>query len=413
MNLKSIYDVIVIGAGAAGLMAAIKASESGKKVLLIEKNSTAGNKLSITGGGRCNILNAEEDVHALLKNYKKSSQYLYSAFSEFGMADTKEFFETRGMKIKVEDRKRAFPVSEKAADVVSLLLKEAKRNGVVIKTSEPIVKISVLNASVSSIKTQKQEYTATSYILATGGMSHPETGSTGDGFNLLKEVGHSVNTPTPTIVPVTVSDSWVKQAAGKTLSNVKMTFMNKQKKVSKFGNVLCTHAGLSGPLILNSSSEIAELIYDGPLQVTFDIFPNSDQGALSKQFAQLFELNKNKSIKNCLKEVLPAGTAESLISNFSKIDPEKKVHSVTREERTALASTLKKITCTVTGLQGFDKAVVADGGVPLSEIDMKTFASKKYSNLFIIGDLLDIQRPSGGYSLQLCWTSGWVAGNNA
>jgi predicted Rossmann fold flavoprotein len=405
------YDVLIIGAGPAGLMAALRAGERGKRVLVLEKNAKIGQKLSITGGGRCNILNAEDDVHALLKNYKTSAQFLYSAFSEFGMSDTRDFFETRGLPLIVEDRKRAFPKSQKAADVVTFFQKELKKVSVTVLTSTPVERILMEQQEIQAVIAGGTSYTAREYIFATGGLSHQETGSTGDGFKWLKDLGHTVHDPTPTIVPVTVADTWVKKLAGKTLPNIKLTFSNKTKKITKMGNLLCTHTGLSGPLILNTAHDFADLLSEGAVTISIDLFPNLDIGSLNKHIAGIFEANKNKTVSNALKQILPPGTTDTLLGTISTIDATKKVHSVTKEERQHLSEKFKKLTCSITGLLGFEKAVVADGGVPLTELDMKTFRSKKIENLFIVGDLLHVQRPSGGFSLQLCWTSGYVAGN--
>lgn len=404
------YDVIIIGGGAAGLMAALAAGERHKRVLVIEKNKAVGEKLSITGGGRCNILNAEPDVHALLKNYKDSAKFLYSSFSEFGVADTRDFFETRGLPIVVEERNRAFPKSQKASDVVAFFVKLLKKNNVTILTNTPVIGITSDNGKVIGVETQKGSYQAKHYILATGGLSHQETGSTGDGFAWLRTLGHTIHEPTPTIVPVTVSDAWVKRLAGKTLPNIKLTFTQSGKKVVRTGNVLCTHTGLSGPLILNSAHDFSDLLQNGPLQIHIDLFPNLDIGQLNKEITRVFDAHKNKSVTNALKQLLPLGTTESLLEAIAAVDTTKKVHSVTKEERQKLAEGFKKLSCTITSLLGFDKAVIADGGVPLTEVDMKNFKSRKQSNLFIVGDLLHVKRPSGGFSLQLCWTSGYVAG---
>lgn len=408
------YDVIVIGGGAAGLMAAGRAAERGRRVLLLEKNTKLGQKLAITGGGRCNITNAEEDEKTLLANYGRSEQFLYSPFSEFGMKQTFEFFELKDLPLKVEARKRAFPKSEKASDVVRVLTAYVKKGKVDIELRTTVTKIVASSGKIEKIITNQGEYTAEAYILATGGVSHPETGSTGDGFNWLRALKHTVVEPTPTIVPLRAKDSWINSLAGKVLPGVRITFYSLGKKqFAANGDILLAHFGLSGPTILNSAGRVSDLIHSGSVTAVIDLFPTLDIGALDDKLLGYFEGNKNKLLRNAAREFLPPGTADVLLSLSPKIDPDKKVHSVTKEERRALIDIFKALPVTITGLMGYDRAVVADGGVPLNEIDTRTMRSTKVSNLFIVGDLLHITRPSGGFSLQLCWTTGFVAGSHA
>jgi predicted Rossmann fold flavoprotein len=408
------YDVIVIGGGASGMMAALRASQGGKRVLLLEKNKKLGMKLSISGGGRCNITNAEEDERVLLSRYGTAHKFLYSAFSQFGMKDTFEFFESRGLPLVVEANKRAFPKSESAPHVVATFVNALMQAGVDVRTDVSVKKIVGRGGSIECVVTSAGDFSARSYILATGGVSHPETGSTGDGFSWLTDLGHTVVAPTPTLVPLKAKETWVKKIAGVSLPLAKITFtVNGEKKFSKTGPILFTHFGLSGPTILNSAGKVADLLHEGSVSARIDVFPGIDQGALDRQLTELFTLNKNKFLRNVLKEVLPQGTSETVLSLIPAIDPETKVHSVTKEDRRMLGVFLKNIPLTITELMGFDRAVVADGGLPLTEIDMKTMRSVKYENLFITGDLLHISRPSGGYSLQLCWTTGFVAGTHS
>ncbi len=413
MNQKANhFDVIVVGAGAAGLMVAGVAAERGKRVLLLEKNTKPGLKLSISGGGRCNITNAEKDVKKLLSNYGEAEQFLYSAFSAFGVEDTFKFFESKGLPLVVENRGRAFPETGKAADVVKILLNYATKNGVEIKLGKEVRRIIGGENKIEKIVASGGEYTADSYVIATGGMSHPETGSTGDGFDWLRELGHTIKNPTPTIVPLKVKDTWVRDLFGRVLTGSKITFyVNEKKKFTSTGDILLTHFGLSGPTILNSAGKVADLLHEGLVTAKIDLFPDLDIGDLDKKIQSYFEENKNKSLRNAMRTFLPAGTSEVLLE-LAKVDSEKKVHSITKEERRALVDTFKSLTVRISGLMGYDRAVVADGGVPLEEMDMRTMRSLRVKNLFIVGDLLHITRPSGGYSLQLCWTTGFVAGNN-
>lgn len=407
------YDVIVIGGGASGMMAAGRAAERGKSVLLLEQNKTLGRKLAITGGGRCNVTNAEMDTPTLLKHYGDAEQFLYSAFSQFGVKETFEFFESRNLPLVVQARKRAFPQTERAEDVVRVLEEYIRSVGVEVKTGQSVSAILSHEGVITGV-CAGEEYTASSYILATGGVSHPETGSTGDGFDWLRELGHSVQDPTPTIVPLKVSDVWVERMAGKTIPDAKVVFfVEGKRRFAIRGNVLVTHFGLSGPTILNAAGEIAELLEEGNVQARIDTAPELDLGILEKKIIASFDANKNKALKNALDGIAPPGSVDTFLSLLPTLDPDKKVHSVTKEERRALAELLKGVPAMIEGLMGFDRAVVADGGVPLTEIDTKTMRSRKVENLYIVGDLLHINRPSGGYSLQLCWTTGFVAGNSA
>ena len=408
------YDVIVIGGGASGMMAAGRAAERGKKVLLLEKNKNLGEKLKITGGGRCNITNAEEDEHILLSHYGKGKPFLYSPFSQFGMKDTFSFFESKGLPLVVQARKRAFPKTEKAPDVFKVLEKYIKKGNVEVLSNAKVTKIVSKNKKIEKIIASNKEFFAHSYILATGGISHPETGSTGDGFKWLKDLGHSVEDPTPTIVPLAVAEDWVKELSGVSLSFMKIIFFtNGIKKLSLKGKVLFTHFGLSGPLILNAASKVADMLHAGQVTATIDAYPDTDIGALDKKITKVFDANKNKIFKTAFKEIAPEGTAYALLPLLKNIAPDTKVHSVTKEQRRQIVDLLKALPVSITGLMGYDRAVVADGGLSLNEIDTKTMRSKLYDNLYVTGDLLHISRPSGGYSLQLCWTTGYVAGSHA
>jgi predicted Rossmann fold flavoprotein len=372
------------------------------------------------------------------------------------MQATRDFFEKElKLPIVVEARKRAFPKSNKASDVVKVLREWCMRNGVEMQTGRsaqlratpsaesfsPKVLGSAfrgsLNQTISRELSTEGEptaifgvdfggtlYTGETYVLATGGLSHPETGSTGDGFGWLRELGHTVVAPTPTIVPLAVGDSaaesMVKRLSGTALKNSKITlYVDGVKSFAREGDILCTHFGLSGPTILNAAGKVAELLKEGEVTARIDLFPKEDLGSLDKKIVTLFEQNKNKDIDNALVDLLPTALARELLSHtgltytvHTRPTSMTKVHSFSREDRKKFVQLLKNITVEITGLLGFDKAVVADGGVPLTELDTTTFRSKIIPNLYITGDLLHINRPSGGYSLQLCWTSGYVAGSS-
>lgn len=408
------FDVIVVGGGASGMMAAGRACERGRRVLLIEKNKRLGEKLRITGGGRCNITNAEEDERKLLAHYGDSSDFLFSPFSQFGVKDTFSFFESRGLPLDVQARNRVFPKTEKAEDVLRVMESYVRDCGVLVRTGNGVSKIISGDNKIKSVISGDLEYSADNFIFATGGVSHPETGSTGDGFKWLKDLGHKIKGSTPTIVPLAVKDEWVKKISGVSLSFMKITFfVDGVKSFAKKGKVLFTHFGLSGPLVLNLASKVSDLLHEGVVTAKIDAYPDTDLGAIEKRVIKVFDENKNRSLKNVMKDISPDGMSETLLMILDDIDGDERVHSITKDQRKKIVQTLKALPMTIEGLMGLDRAVVADGGINLQEIDMKTMRSKVCENLFVTGDLLHINRPSGGYSLQLCWTTGHVAGENA
>ncbi len=410
-NERVIYDLIVVGGGASGMMAALTAKEKGLHVLLLEKNKRVGEKLRITGGKRCNILNKEEDVRILLKKYGKAEQSLYSVFTQFGVKESVDFFTSRGLPLVTENAKRAFPFTYKAEDVVTLFDTHMKSSQVEVMVDSPVTEVKMHNGSISFLKSRKKEFFAKNYIFATGSVSHPETGSTGDGFKWLASLGHTITTPTPTIVPLAIREKWVKELAGVSLDGMKITFfVDGIKSFSLVGKILFTHFGISGPLILNNAYKVADLLHTGDVTATIDACMQSDFPILEKNIVTVFDTNKNKTLKNVVKEFVFNGMQKGVTTVLEEhMNVNTKVHSITKEERKKIVHLLKALPLTVEGLMGFDRAVVADGGVPLEEIDMKTMRSQKVPNLFVTGDLLNINRPSGGYSLQLCWTTGYVA----
>jgi len=405
------YDVIVIGGGPAGMMSAGIAGKRDRKVLLLEKNSELGEKLKITGGGRCNITNYELDNRTFLKHYGSSAPFLFSTFAQFSVKDTFTFFEKKKLPLVTQARNRVFPKSENAYDVFAVLKKFLDDSKVTIRYNSPVTKINTKDGSIISVEASGKHYTAENYIFAVGGTSHQETGSTGDGFAWAKMLGHEVSIPSPDIVPLRSHDPWVARISGVSLSFMKIHFLlNYQRKFSKTGKILFTHFGLSGPLILNSAREVAKLLKQGYVHAEIDLFPDTDEGSLDSKIIKLFDSNKNRDFRNVLEELVPKKLAHEIFVMLRIDDQHRKVHSVTIEERKRLLELLKKLPVTIDGLMGLDRAVVADGGIPLSEIDTRTMQSKVINNLYVVGDMLHVNRPSGGYSLQLCWTTGYVAG---
>ena len=412
MSIKDTYDVIVIGGGPAGMMAAGRASERGLHVLLIEKNAVLGKKLSITGGGRCNITNAEFDMRALLTHYGDAEQFLYSPCTQFGVQETFDFFTSRNLPLIVEDRKRAFPKSEKAIDVTKVMQKFVEKSGVTVLLSTTVQGLKTEEGEVMGVITDSGTYEAKAYIIASGGKSHADTGSTGDGISWLIKTGHTVHESNPNLVPLVVNDSWIKQISGTTLTNVRITFTQGADKLKKEGNILCTHFGLSGPLILNSAHQVKKMLTNGKVIATIDLFPKEDIGALRLRFQKLSEMYPNKTLVNALKDWFPKSVVEAILLPLSQVLHGTKMHSLPRDTRHTIVDRIKSISLTVTGTMGYDWAVVSDGGVDLKEVDTRTMQSKIHPNLYFVGDILHINRPSGGYSLQLCWTTGFVAGNS-
>jgi predicted Rossmann fold flavoprotein len=412
--MEAVYDVVVIGGGPAGMMAAGTAAARGRRVLLLEKNSSLGKKLLITGGGRCNLTNNKPEVRSMLSKYKESSQFLFSSFAQFSVEDTLEFFHSRGLQTKEENEGRIFPVSDEAKSVFDVLVNYMKEGMVEVKTKAEVLGISVdPETQHILIKSKGAIFTAKSCVVATGGVSRPETGSTGQGFLWLKNLGHTIVENDFALVPVALHDVWAKKLGGVSLKNVKLTsFQNNQKQMSAVGDMMFTHFGITGPLTLNMSKEIGELLKYGSVTLELDLFPSEDAGVVRKKLQELLAGEPNKKIKNVLSGIVPSALSDALLV-IAKIDGDTKNNMVSSEARKTLALLVKKIPLRVSHLLGEDKAVVSSGGVILPEVNFKTMQSRIIPNIYLVGDMLNIDRPSGGYSLQLCWTTGFVAGSNA
>ncbi len=413
LSSENAYDIAIIGGGAAGMMAAGRAAEQGARVILLEKNPTLGVKLLITGGGRCNVTNAQSDVRAFLKKYKDSDKFLFSAFSQFDVQNALNFFNERNMPTKVEAENRVFPVSNSAQSVWNVLVERLQKGNVEIKTGAAVAGFEKEGNKITGVRLKNKEIIiAKKYIIATGGTSRPETGSTGEGFGWLKDLGHNVIPSNEALVPIALKDSWVKALSGATLQDIKLTtFQNNQKQEVHKGKLLFTHFGISGPTVLNMSKDVGELLKYGEVEIKLDLLPSKDHGVLNAALQDLFKLDDKKKIKNSLNSLITSPLVP-VVLKLSNIDEDKINNAVTREERLKLIETIKGIPMNVSNLLGSDKAVVSSGGVDLTEVDFKTMQSKIIENLYLVGDVLNIDRPSGGYSLQLCWTTGWVAGSN-
>ncbi|GAC1412512.1 MAG: NAD(P)/FAD-dependent oxidoreductase [Candidatus Doudnabacteria bacterium] len=406
------YDLAVVGGGAAGMIAAGRAAELGAKVILIEKNSKLGKKLLITGGGRCNLTNVELDVKKMVARYGPKGKALFGSFSRFGVEDTLNFFHSHNLPTKVEAEKRAFPVSNKAEDVWKVLFKYLKDNNVEILYDSAVVGINIDKDQIKSVQLKDKEIFGNNFIISTGGKSRPETGSTGEGFDWLKKLGHSVEESDSALVPIKIKESWIKELSGLSFPNAKLTsFQDGKKQESRSGKLLLTHFGISGPLVLNMSKNVSELFKYGPVELQLDLHPEMDLSVLDKKTLELLSALQNKKIKNSLGEIIPIKMISSIL-NLAEIDGEKEVNVLTREERIKLLKLIKALPMTVEGFLGVEKAIVTSGGISLKEIDFKTMKSKLYPNLYLAGDILNFDRPSGGFSLQICWTTGYLAGQN-
>ncbi len=411
---SNLWDVAVVGGGPAGMMAAGRAAERGLSVLLLEKNPTLGKKLLLTGGGRCNLTNNISDIRLMAAEYKKSGKFLFSAFSQFGAGETIEFFNSRGMATKEEEGGRIFPVSNQAQSVLDVLIRYVKKGGIEARTNTIISDLTTgAKKKYFNIQTKDgKEIKAKSCVIATGGVAFPATGSTGDGFKWLKKLGHTIAENSLALAPVALKDGWAKKLSGIIVEDVKLTiFQNGRKNGAERGRLLFAHFGVTGPMVLNMSGEIGELIKHGEVILALDLFPALDHGSLKKKFQELFARESNKKLKNTLSLLIPSALAEEVL-NIANINGEIPNHSVRSEDRKKIIALVKNIPLNVQGLLGADKAMASSGGVDLREIDFKTMQSRLAPDLYVIGDALDIDRVSGGYGLQLCWTTGFVAGDN-
>ncbi|MDB5190330.1 MAG: flavoprotein [Parcubacteria group bacterium] len=415
---KKVWDVAVIGGGAAGMMAAGVAAAAGASVVLLEKNPGLGKKLLITGGGRCNVTNAEFDTRVLLAKFnsrgKKTDQFLFSPFAKHGVEETLAFFNDRGMPTKIEANKRVFPESNSAQSVWDVLNTYIEEGRVKVIPGIKVLNIAQKDGHISYVElANQQRVLAHSYIFATGGKSRPETGSTGDGFDWLRVLGHEVKEPDASLVPLTLKDSWTKALAGVSLPSIALTMLQNNKKYGKrTGGMVFTHQGISGPAVLNSSNDVGELLKYGPVSLSLDLLPGIALDALDVQLRASFEEDSNKKVRNVVSKIIPASLADVVFEKL-EMNGDMPCHTVNRAQRIALGHTIKGIEMNVHGLLGVEKAIVTSGGVVLTEIDFRSMRSKLIDNLFVVGDLLNIDRPSGGYSLQLCWTTGTVAGLSA
>lgn len=403
------YDLAVIGAGPAGLMAAISAAELGASVIVYEKNARPALKLLATGGGRCNVTNNVADPKKLAALYEPNDKFLISAFSRFGAPEMMDFLESKGLELKEEERGRVFPVSNKSQDVLSVFLREIRRLRIRLIINSSVSGFEASSAKIKSLLVGENKIEAKNYLISTGGASYPATGSSGDAYKWLKDLGHNIVTPRPALSKIYSLDSRIKLFEGISLSDISLSFVSGgSKPISSRGDAIFTSNGLSGPAAFNLSRFIKPKAKG---KIVLDFFPDKDEEELDEELNNIFRLGK-KSVKNVLESMLAPKLVLVLLEIIS-INPEMQANSVTKEKRMALVSTLKSLSFTLSAIGGFLEAMTTAGGLDLKEVDPKTMRSKIYSNLYFAGEILDLSGPSGGYSLQMCWSTGYVAGEAA
>ncbi|MBI5739197.1 MAG: NAD(P)/FAD-dependent oxidoreductase [Nitrospirae bacterium] len=407
------YDLAIIGAGPAGMMATVRASECGARVVLLEKNHVPGVKLLMTGKERCNITNAETDVQKFAARFGKNGKFLLSVLSRFGVRETIDFFHRNKLKTRVESDGRVFPESDRARDVQALFLRLMRENNVALLTDSRINNITRREDTIEKIILDTGEVSANNYLISTGGLSYPGTGSSGDGYNWAKQMGHTIVKPGPALTPLIIKERWVKALEGVSLKDVRISvYQGNKKREDGMGEALFTGVGLSGPLVLNMSKAIGKLLAGGQTDLFIDFCPETDFQMLDETLLRDLKEHGNRTIKNILSGLVPPKLVP-LVLELSETDADKKGNSITKDERKKLRSLLKQFPLTIEGLSGFDKAIITTGGIALKEIDPKTMRSRIMKNLYFAGEILDLDGPTGGYNLQVCWSTGYVAGESA
>lgn len=406
--------VIVIGGGPAGMMAAYAAAESGHTVTLLEQNEKLGKKLFITGKGRCNLTNAS-DMEQLFANVVSNRKFLYSAFYSYDNEQVISFFESHGMPTKTERGNRVFPVSDHSSDVIAALSAALRGQHVEVLLHTKVKRLLLEKREEEKRVTgvELADHTkmhADAVIVATGGISYPSTGATGDGYRMAEESGHKMVSPTPALVPMEMKEPWVRDLQGLSLRNVRMSVTRGKKKLYEdFGEMLFTHFGVSGPLVLSASGCIPAKAFDQELSMTIDLKPALDVEQLDHRILREFDEMKNKQFKNSLGHLLPAKMIPVMIA-LSGIDPDTKVNEISREQRQNLLHLFKNMPLTITGLRDFKEAIITKGGVSVKDINPSTMESKLVQGLYFCGEVLDLDALTGGYNLQIAWSTGHLAG---
>lgn len=405
--------VLIVGGGAAGMMAAVTAARCGSNVHLFEKNDRLGKKLFITGKGRCNITNAA-DIEDLFCSVVTNPKFLYSGFYTFSNMQAVEFFEELGVKTKVERGGRVFPLSDHSSDVIQALAREMKNLGVTVSLNSEVKELIEEEGKTTGVRlSDGREISGDAVIVATGGISYPSTGSTGDGYRFARETGHKVTELLPSLVPMVVKESYAGELMGLSLRNISIRVTDGKKKLyEEFGEMLFTHYGVTGPVILSASSVVGKKLKERELTLHIDLKPALDEEQLDKRVLREFEANHNRLFRNSVDSLFPAKLRPVMVE-LSGIPDDKKVNEITREERLNFVRLIKDFKMTLTGLRGYSEAIITKGGVSVKDIDPGTMESKKSSGLYFAGEVLDLDALTGGYNLQIAWSTGYLAGMNA
>lgn len=403
--------VVVIGGGAAGLMAAVIAGREGVKVTLLEKMNYVGKKMGITGKGRCNITNAC-DMSDFIKNTPGNGKFLYGAYERFTNEDLLQLLHDAGLETKVERGGRVFPASDSALDVRNTFMKLMKHYGVDVHLEEPVKKLLIDDGVVTGVVTDKETYHADAVVIATGGKSYPATGSTGDGYILAAQIGHTITDIRPSLVPIVTEESWVKDLMGLSLRNVELSVVAKNKVQAKmFGEMMFTHFGITGPIVLSLSHTVGKLMRKkniGTIGLDINLKPALSPETLDKRLQKDFDLYSKKQLINGMKDLLPSRLIP-LIIELAGIDPQKPINQISKEERQQIGYMLQHMPLTVKGLRPVEEAIVTAGGISLKEFNPKTMESKLVKGLYGAGEVLDIDAFTGGYNLQAAFSTGYVA----
>lgn len=404
--------ILVVGGGAAGIFAAIGAAEKEAPVVLLEKNRRLGLKLLLTGNGRCNLTNTAP-LEVFIQHFPDHGPFLYSALANLSNRDLMNFFTRLGVQLKEERGGRVFPVSNRSKDVLEALTGYLYRLRVQVRLNTRVTGLSTQGNKIHGVLTEQGFMPAGAVILATGGLSYPRTGSTGDGYRWAWELGHTITPLRPSLVPLETAEPWVKEMSGLALENVQVTAWNKQRKIGEQrGEILFTHFGLSGPVILTLSRSVVRELENGPVKILINLQPEMDREALDRRLVRDFAKHAAKQLKNALLDLVPQKLARVVIE-LSHLDPHQPVHQVTRMQRQRLAETLQGLPVTVSKARPIEEAMVTSGGVCLKEVNPKTMASKLIPNLYFAGEILDIDGLTGGFNLQAAFSTGYLAGQSA
>lgn len=401
--------LVIIGGGAAGMLASVYAARCGAEVHLFEKNEKLGKKLYITGKGRCNLTNAS-DMDTLFENVVSNPKFLYSSFYTYTNENVMDFFEQAGLSLKIERGNRVFPSSDHSSDVIRALKNEMDSSGVNIHLNTEISGIEISGNCVSSVFFDKnKKMSCDACMITTGGLSYPSTGSTGDGYKFARKAGHKITECMPSLVPMETREAYIKELQGLSLKNVELSICRGKKCLYRdFGEMLFTHFGITGPLVLSASSKVGEALKKGDLDAWIDLKPAMDHDKLDRRILRDFQENHNRQFKNSIGGLLPSKMIPVIV-RLSGISPEKKVNEITKEERQHLVRLLKQFPMTICGLRGFSEAIITKGGVSVNEIDPSTMQSKKVKGLFFAGEVLDLDAMTGGFNLQIAWSTAYCA----